>query len=339
MTRLVSGLALSLLAAAAPAFGPQGGLPRLQLSINALSSLHAQLRAGFPQVGQSESDRTALPALLHQGVSGYREIYGGLTDNPRLVMLTDSVVFSAFDLESLRYRLQRLPESLQQALPEILQILETSMGSYQEQVWPGDRQSLQERLAWWRDETESRLPALLGFIQDLLSFSPDVGQVTILVVPEAPGKGAATYRSAQGPFVVIGAGNFQGPDFVEALLHEVIHAMEVLAPEGNVLSRLRELLTQYQVDSTTMRDLTHTVIFVAAALAVQRSYDADHVALGESRGAYSRGLETYRQVVEPALRAAAAGQLDTKALLERLVQDYQGGPAADDTTTAESAGT
>jgi hypothetical protein len=146
-----------------------------------------------------------------------------------------------------------------------------------------------------------RHPRLLDEIASDLNASLNDASVRVLLVPAAPRPGAATYRTQKGPLCVIGLLGFAEHELLEAMAHEVAHAMDDLSrDQDTLLNRLRKALAEANVPSTDprTRDVPHAVIFAAAAARVKALKGRGYVPYGEAHGTYSRMGETAKVVIE-----------------------------------------
>lgn len=148
----------------------------------------------------------------------------------------------------------------------------------------------------------------------------------VLLVPDAPAPGAATFRSAEGGVCVIGVRSFKRDELFEAVLHEATHAMDDADRTGdNMLGRIRKSLAEHGIESTSplMRDVPHAVIFAAADSRARQALGKDYVPFGVAHGAYTRMgivakvvLEVWTKYVTGAMSADAA----VKEIVERCVK-------------------
>jgi hypothetical protein len=142
-------------------------------------------------------------------------------------------------------------------------------------------------------------PGLLDKIAGDLEIKLDSVSVRVLIVPAAPRPGAATYRTPKGPLCVVGMLGFAEHELLEAVAHEVTHAMDELSRgQDTVLNRLRKRLEEREVTASDprYRDLPHALIFVAAAARVAEVKGPRYVPYGEAQGAYLRLGEPARIV-------------------------------------------
>lgn len=147
----------------------------------------------------------------------------------------------------------------------------------------------------------ARHPRLLDDIAADLGIALKDASVRVLLVPAAPRPGAATYRTHSGPICVVGLLGFAEHELLEAMAHEVAHAMDDLSgDQSTLLSRLRKALADANVPSTDprTRDVPHAVIFAAAAARVEAAKGRGYVPYGEAHGTYSRMGETAKVVNE-----------------------------------------
>jgi hypothetical protein len=144
-------------------------------------------------------------------------------------------------------------------------------------------------------------PRLLDDIASDLSVALNDASVRVLLVPAAPRPGAATYRTQNGPLCVVGLLGFAEHELLEAMAHEVAHAMDDLSrDQDTLLNRLRKALAEANVPSSDprTRDVPHAVIFAATAARVKAVKGRGYVPYGQAHGTYSRMGETAKVVNE-----------------------------------------
>jgi hypothetical protein len=147
----------------------------------------------------------------------------------------------------------------------------------------------------------AQYPRLLNDIASDFGVSLGDASVRVLLVPAAPRPGAATYRTQKGPLCVVGLLGFAEHELLEAMAHEVAHAMDDLSGEQDtLLDRLRKALADANVPSSDprTRDVPHAVVFVATAARVKALKGRGYVPYGEAHGTYSRMGESAKVVNE-----------------------------------------
>ena len=290
---------------------------------NPLTALHASLRA------QAESTDSAKGSAepMATAIDAYRAFAAGAPTGAAGALYlqgADVLVASAVDLEDLRSRLElaagipgsRLPVEPMRTL--LLPALEKAWPSYSGGQAARDEQEVRARMEWWAATIAPRLQPALTWLGEVVGITAPAAAVPVRLVPTMPGKGAATFRTRQGALIVAGTSRYQGSAFVEVILHEMLHAWEVVAPDS-LGSLVRQRLETAGAEVETQRQIPHTLIFLLAAEGTKRFIDPEHVPVGEQYGAYCRGLERYRAPIEPLLREHLEGQLDRGAFIDRLV--------------------
>ncbi len=344
-----------LLMLAAPATAAAGEAPAgatscvvLEPRTSFLASLHGALRTAA-QAGNTDihaSPGLGRAILMYQRLEGTFPLVRGAGDGPEpfpapgaargrhapLWGLFDSLVYESGDEDTLRRRAARLPPTLAGGLLEtgpavalLLEALEVAAADYTAGVWLEGEPLVRRRLAWWDAELAARLPALLAAAAGTLDLAGPCPRIPVILVPVMPAPGAATFRGADGPFVVTGVDGLAGADLAEVVLHEALHALEAAGGPG-VPARLQEELQRRGADPFTVRQLPHALLFVVAAQAVRDLMEPTHQPVGRSRGAYDRGLGPYLGVLEPAVGRVAAGHLTPDGLLAMLADAFA--PAA-----------
>ncbi|MEX2242306.1 MAG: hypothetical protein WD716_00520 [Fimbriimonadaceae bacterium] len=160
-----------------------------------------------------------------------------------------------------------------------------------------------------------------------IGFSQQDPPILVLLVPDAPAPGAATYRTIEGPVCVIGVASFKGDEVVEAVVHEAMHALdERHKDEDSALNRLRKALTSKGVATTDprYREAPHAVIFATAAYRAKQDIGKGYVPFGVSHGAYERMGEATRAAIEIWERRLGGTQTTDQAI-ERIVERVTSG--------------
>jgi hypothetical protein len=152
----------------------------------------------------------------------------------------------------------------------------------------------------------------------------------VYLVAAAPFPGAFTYRGQEGPFSVVALEGEVSTAWLEIVIHETLHTLDLRAGEESVLGDLRSRLGKIPGASPRqIHDFVHTVMFVQPAGTVRRVLDPSHKDYGDVAGYYPK-VPRAAAVVVPAWRDYLDGKIDREAALERIVKGFQenkaGGP-------------
>ncbi len=156
------------------------------------------------------------------------------------------------------------------------------------------------------------------------------------VFVEAPFPGAVTFRSRGGPVAALSLGKKPRGLHEEMVLHELLHALDVLTPSGGVLNDLRSRLEAVPGSTpNAVHDYVHTLMFAQAAGTTRALFDPRHKDYGEVDGYYPKVPEA-AAVVVPAWRSYLQGELARAAALDQIVAGFaaraaektKGGPQA-----------
>ena len=319
--------------AAQPAVASAPG-PGVAFEFNPLTALHAHLRARAETAAEATAGTEKATAALQPAIEAYRTFAAAAPAGPAGALHlqgADVLVASAASLEDLRVRLELAAGIPGSRLP--VDALRTTLLPALEQGWPvysasqaaRDEAEVRERMAWWSAAVAPRLEPALAWLAKVVGVTPPAVPVPVRLVPEMPGKGAATFRTREGALIVAGTRRYQGSDFVEVVLHEMLHAWEAGAPES-LGAALRARLEAAGADAEARRQVPHLLIFLLAAEATDRFLDPEHMPVGEKYGAYSRGLDRYRTAIEPLLHEHVEGRLDRGVFIDRLTAAFA--PAA-----------
>jgi hypothetical protein len=148
-------------------------------------------------------------------------------------------------------------------------------------------------------------------------------------VAEAPWPQGVTHRRPDGSGVCfVGLNGVQGTQFLETILHESTHALDVAAQgEGGVLDELRARLEKlgYTPRDRELRDAPHTLMFVQAGETVRRLIDPEHKHYGDVAGYYPK-VERVARIELRIWREHLDGKLTRAQALEQIVAEV--GPPA-----------
>jgi hypothetical protein len=191
--------------------------------------------------------------------------------------------------------------------------------NFHSEVWPSHERTIDTALAELRPALVELGDVAVEFLLRDLGVSDPRVAVPVFLVAEAPTPGGSTLRGASGAFIVLDADRFAGSTRLEAVLHEASHALDVAsAGTPSVLSELRERLRAAGAERA-LRDVPHTLQFLASAGVVREVFDPRHVDYGESCGYYAKvpaALEATRGPWEQVAR----GSLDRKRAVALIAE-------------------
>lgn len=186
------------------------------------------------------------------------------------------------------------------ALQSISDALKVS-GSDFNRMWPKmSEETSAQREAFAAIPTEKR-DAAMRFIVEKSGVKSAPEEIEVFPIPRMAGKEGMTVRTPKGLLVIIGTSKYQGADFAEVVLHESTHVLDTLGGDQTLFARLRAALKAANRPAAEVEHIPHVCMFLIAAEATRRNIDGKHKDVGETFGAYSRGLEPYRKLVEPEL--------------------------------------
>ncbi len=305
--------------------------PLLDLRINPLMDLHYWAR----KLAREES---ALPAVegLPAAVAATNQAGLSLGD-PRLWGILDGSFTEASTSEELARVASQVPESFKtrdgKSIPlrQALTGLAAGYGGVEKgflaTVWPRHREIAERAAAAVRKELFPKAPAVYAEIARRLDLPLPVPEapLPVYLVAAAPFPGAFTMFTPEGPFSVVALEGEADSQWVEIVVHETIHALDVKAKEKSVLAELRRRLDAVPGASPQeSHDFVHTVMFVEAADAVRRVLDPGHKDYGDVRGYYAR-VGRAATVVVPAWREYLDGKSTREEALTKIVAGFSAG--------------
>lgn len=246
-----------------------------------------------------------------------------ITDAERVKMLywrtLDAYAFGANSVSDLREIAEEAPEKIGgylDAKKALLQMADAIEPAVNEGVVKDDgtMQAVEARLAFWKAEVAPKLTPVLERAMTTLGVEAPPARLQVFVLPATGGREGMTVRAPGGVRIVIGAGKYEAHDFSEVVIHELLHALDTAAPEKGLLAELR---TQLKAPEAQEK-LPHAVIFTLAASLTREFLDAKHRDVGETHGAYSRGLEKARQSVQGVVEDLKTGKIDRKRAIEAI---------------------
>ena len=204
-----------------------------------------------------------------------------------------------------------------------------------ETVWPRHREAIESVAAQLRRDLLPKAPQVYEDLARHLDVPVPSRPIPVYLTAEGPWPGAVTARTDENTGVCfVAADASTGSQLVEVVVHETIHALDVLTGEGGVLNALRKRLGKED-----LRDFPHTVMFVQAAGTVRKVLDPAHKDYGDVEGYYSR-VPRAAAVVVPAWRDYLAGKISRDEALNRIAagSNEKGGPKAAPETPRKDGG-
>jgi hypothetical protein len=310
---------------------PTAAAPRLDLRVNPLMDLHYWVRKLGAEGGELPS-----VAGLPEAVAATRQAGLSLGDVGRWGILVGAFT-EASTVEDLARVATEVPETFTlrdgQAIP-IRQNLANLAAAYRPlepsflaTVWLQHRQIAERAAATLRDQLLPKIEAVYADLSQHLAAPVPDRPVPVYLVAAAPFPGAFSMLSQGGPFSVVALEGEPDSQWVEIVVHELIHGLDAKAGEGSVLGELRSRLEKVPGASPRdVHDFVHTVMFAQAAGTVRRVLDPSHRDYGDIKGYYAR-VGRAAEVVVPAWRDYLDGKIDREAAVEKIVVGFTKGPA------------
>ncbi len=164
--------------------------------------------------------------------------------------------------------------------------------------------SLHERLAsaraLWDAAVGAKEGELLAFHLKSLGMRDPELAIPVYLVGAAPWPGAVTHLDDAGRGVCfVSVERTSGSLFLETVLHEATHALDVATGGASALGELERKLQASGLDPRDrgLRDLPHALMFVQSAESIRRMIDPTHHDYGEVEKVYERfgaGAESAR---------------------------------------------
>ncbi|HWA82217.1 MAG TPA: hypothetical protein VG820_02195 [Fimbriimonadaceae bacterium] len=225
----------------------------------------------------------------------------------------DALTFSAGSADDLDRVAELLPKiggqlDTEAAMAAIRKALAVSKKDFEAKVWPVERQSAQECIDSFAAIPTGKQDSAIRFIVDTAGIEKAPEQIDILVLPRMAGKEGMTVRTRTGTLIIIGAGKYRGADFDEVVLHEATHVLDTASGPDSLFGKLRSALKAAGRPPFEIEQVPHVSMFLLAAEATRRFIDPKHKDVGETFGAYSRGLDPLRKAVEPELKKVIEGK-------------------------------
>jgi hypothetical protein len=304
-------------------------VPSLDLRVNPLMDLHYWVR----NLG---SERGELPAVagLPEAVAATRQAGSSLGDVSRWGILVGSFT-EASTVADLARVATEVPETFtlrdgqtipfRQSLANLAAAYRSLEPSFLASVWPQHRQIGERAAATLRSQLLPKIAEVYAELSRHLGALAPSEPVPIYLVAAAPFPGAFSMLSQGGPFSVVALEGEPDSQWVEIVVHELIHGLDAKAGEGSVLGDLRSRLAKIPGASPRdVHDCVHTVMFVQAAGTVRRVLDPSHRDYGDVKGYYAR-VGSAAEVVVPAWRSYLDGTIDREAAIEMIVAGFAEG--------------
>ncbi|HEY2739835.1 MAG TPA: hypothetical protein VGK45_15615, partial [Thermoanaerobaculia bacterium] len=320
-------------AAAAPAPPPATSPALIELHLNPFVDMHSWVR----RLVEKKAELPAIPELAGAAEAVRAldaELGGGLAWG-----FVDGPVAQAVNAESFAKLAADLPETKELFGGKTVQLragavrLATAYRALEkpflEIVWPRHREAVEAAAAALRHDLLPRAPAVYEDLQKNLGLPVPSRPIPVYLVAEEPFPGAVTYPVPGGAVCIVAADMAQGTQKLEAVIHETIHALDVVT-EGSVLDDLRRRLEKLDPPAPPREehDFVHTLMFAQAAGTVRRVVDPAHKDYGDVNGYYPK-VPRAAAVVVPAWRAYLNGEISREAALTRIVDGFEkGGPKA-----------
>jgi hypothetical protein len=192
-----------------------------------------------------------------------------------------------------------------------------------EQVWPWHQKMIERSTETLRRDLLPRSGEVFAEIHRTLGSPVPAQPIPVYLTAEAPYPGGATFALKEGGgLCLVGADASAGSQWLEVVIHESIHALDVSGESA--LDELRKRLEG--LDSKPSRgevwDFVHTVMFAQAGETVRRILVPGHRDYGEVDGYYPK-VPAAAAVVVPAWQAWMRGSITREAALDRIVEGFR----------------
>jgi hypothetical protein len=311
--------------AAPPATAPK----LLDLRVNPFMDLHYWVR-------KLASERGELPAVdgLPEAVAATRQAGASLGDVGLWGVLVGSFT-EVTTAEELARVASQVPETftlrdgrtipVRQSLANLAAAYRPLEKTFLATIWPQHREMAERVAAALRKELLPRAPEVFADLSGHLGVPVPSAPIPIFLVAAAPFPGASTMRSQEGPFCVVALEGEPDSQWVEIVVHETIHALDVQAGQDSVFADLRSRLGKVpRASPQEVHDFVHTVMFVQAAGTVRRVLDPAHKDYGDVDGYYAK-VPRAVAVVVPAWRDYLDGKTTREAAVEKIVAGFTEG--------------
>lgn len=183
-----------------------------------------------------------------------------------------------------------VPVALKETATVLADRLLTAEPAFQE-PWKEHARRLAEVRARWDETVGSQERALIDFHLASLGMKDPAMELRVYLVCSAPRPGAVTVHDDHGRGVsFVAASAARGSQFLEIVLHEATHTLDLASDGRSVLDELRGRLQQsgMDADDPALGHLPHALMFVQAAESIRRVVAPAHVDYGESASVYAR---------------------------------------------------
>ncbi|MFL6194866.1 MAG: hypothetical protein ACJ75H_11890 [Thermoanaerobaculia bacterium] len=314
----------------APAQTPTQAPPLWELRTNPLIDLHAWMRA----LVYRPAERPDIPGL-EAAVQAVRKL-----GSPPAWGIYDGALIEADSVEGFAKLASELPEAFEprsggRSMPMRAPMEETARAyaaidpAFREKIWPEHRRRIERVEAYLRTTLLPRSREVFADLERSLDAPSPASPIPVYVVAVAPLPQAFTFRSQAGPFSVLAFDGDPRTQWLEIVIHESIHSLDVMAGERSVLAGLRTRLEKVPGASPQeIHDFVHTLMFAQAAGTVRKVFDPGHKDYGDIDGYYPK-VPRAAAVVVPAWREYLEGRISREAALDRIVEGFakeKGGP-------------
>jgi hypothetical protein len=309
---------------------PPKASPLWELRTNPLVDLHQWMRTLVYRPAERPDIAGLEPALKAVEKLGSPPSWG----------IYDGAMIEAASVEELAKVAAGLPEEFAsrtgRSLPFRAPVEETARAyavldpAFRERIWPEHRRRIERMEGYLRTTLLPRSGEVFANLARALDVARPSSPLPVYVVAQAPLPGAFTYRSQVGPVSIVSPEGEPGTQWLEIVIHESIHSLDVLAGEGSVLARLRTRLEAIPGASPQeVHDIVHTLMFALAAGTVRKVFGPGHKDYGD--GGYYSKVPAATALVVPVWREYLDGRITRDAALDRIVEGFakeKGGPKA-----------
>lgn len=213
-----------------------------------------------------------------------------------------------------------LPRSGIVRLAEAYLVLEKP---FLEQVWPWHQKMIQQGAETLRLDLLPHTGEVYADIQRFLGFPVPTQAIPLHLVAEAPHPGGVTFvAQVGGGLCLVGVDAAAGSQWLEIVLHETLHALDIAGESALDTLRQRLGTSGSTLPPREAWQVSHAVMFAQAAGTVRRVLVPRHRDYGEVEGVYSR-LPKGDEVVAPAWQAWMRGEITRDVAIDRIVQGFR----------------
>lgn len=213
-----------------------------------------------------------------------------------------------------------LPRSGIVRLAEAYLVLEKP---FLDQVWPWHQKMIAHGAETLRQDLLPHTGEVYGDVQRFLGFPVPARPIPVHLVAEAPHPGGVTFVARIGEgLCLVGVDAAAGSQWLETVLHETLHALDVAGESALDTLRQRLGTSDAKLPPRDAWQVSHAVMFAQAAGTVRRVLVPRHRDYGEVEGVYSR-LPKGDEVVAPAWQAWMRGEITRDAAIDRIVDGFR----------------